>query len=80
MKYKLVYTQRAIKDIRMLESRGGIVKNELGKHFLNISIVFLGGMFFQAISKEDWKTSLIALGFSVLFTCLGAAILARQED
>jgi len=53
---------------------------EIGKHFLNISLVFLGGVFIQAALKEDWRVALIGLGFSVFFTCLGAAILEKQKE
>ena len=30
--------------------------------------------------KEDWRIALVGLGFSVFFTCLGAAILAKQKE
>ena len=53
---------------------------EIGKHFLNISLVFLGGVFIQAALKEDWRVARIGLGFSVFFTCLGAAILVKQKE
>ena len=53
---------------------------EVGKHFLNMSLVFLGGVFVQSALKEDWRIALVGLGFSVFFTCLGAAILAKQKE
>ncbi|MBW1793477.1 MAG: hypothetical protein JRJ38_03475 [Deltaproteobacteria bacterium] len=56
------------------------MKSALGKHFLNISLLFLGGVFIQAVLQKDWKTSLVGLGLSVFFTCLGAAILRGEED
>lgn len=56
------------------------MKRELGKHFLNISLIFLGGVFIQAAFQRDWKTSLVGLGLSIFFTCLGAAILKEEED
>ena len=52
----------------------------IGKHFLNISLVFLGGVFVQSALKEDWRIALVGLGFSVFFTSLGAAILAKQKE
>lgn len=55
------------------------MKKELGKHFLNISLVFLGGVFIQAVFQKDWKTSVIGLGLSVFFTCIGAAILKGED-
>ena len=53
---------------------------EIGKHFLNISLVFLGGVFVQSVLKEDWRVALVGLGFSIFFTCLGAAILRKEEE
>jgi len=53
---------------------------EIGKHFLNISLVFLGGVFIQSAMKEDWRVAVVGLGFSVFFTCLGAAILTKQKE
>jgi hypothetical protein len=53
---------------------------ETGKHFLNMSLVFLGGVFVQSALKEDWRIALVGLGFSVFFTCLGASILAKQKE
>jgi len=53
---------------------------EIGKHFLNMSLVFLGGVFVQSALKEGWRIALVGLGFSVFFTCLGAAILAKQKE
>ena len=53
---------------------------EIGKHFLNISLVFLAGVFIQSALKQDWRVALLGLGFSVFFTCLGAAILAKQKE
>ena len=55
------------------------MKRELGKHFLNISLVFLGGVFIQAAFQKDWETSVVGLGLSVFFTCLGAAILKGED-
>jgi len=52
---------------------------EIGKHFLNISLVFLGGVFVQSFLKEDLRIALVGLGFSVFFTCLGAAIIRKGE-
>lgn len=56
------------------------MRKELGKHFLNISLVFLGGVFIQAAFQKDWKASLVGLALSVFFTCLGAAILRKEGD
>lgn len=56
------------------------MSKELGKHFLNISLVFLGGVFIQAAFQKDWKASLVGPGLSVFFTCLGAAILRKEGD
>jgi hypothetical protein len=53
---------------------------EIGKHFLNISLVFLGGVFIQSALKEDWRVAIVGLGFSVFFTCLGAAIVAKTKE
>ena len=53
---------------------------EIGKHFLNISLVFLGGVFIQSALKEDWRVAIVGLGFSVFFTCLGAAILRKAGE
>ncbi len=47
---------------------------------MNISLVFLGGVFVQSALKEDWRVALAGLGFSVFFTCLGAAILRKEEE
>jgi hypothetical protein len=55
------------------------MKKEIEKHFLNISPVFLGSVFIQAAFQKDWKTSLVGLGLSVFFTCLGAAILKGED-
>ena len=54
--------------------------NEIGKHFLNISLVFLGGVFIQSALKEDWKAALLGLGFSIFFTCLGMAIITKSRE
>ena len=56
------------------------ILKEIGKHFLNISLVLLGGVFIQSAMKEDWRVAVVGLGFSVFFTCLGAAILTKQKD
>lgn len=53
---------------------------EIGKHFLNISLVFLAGVFIQSALKADWRVALVGLGFSVFFTCLGAAILMKMKE
>ncbi len=53
--------------------------DEIGKHFLNISLVFLGGVFIQSALKDDWAAALVGLGFSVFFTCLGAAIVIKGK-
>ena len=53
--------------------------NDIGKHFLNISLVFLGGVFIQSALKDDWAAALVGLGFSVFFTCLGAAIVVKGK-
>jgi len=55
------------------------MRKEIGKHFLNISLIFLGGVFVQAAFQKEWETSLVGLGLSVFFTCLGAAILKKEE-
>ena len=59
---------------------GESMAKEIGKHFLNISLVFLGGVFVQSALKEDRRIALAGLGFSVFFTCLGAAILKKGEE
>lgn len=56
------------------------MSRDIGKHFLNISLVFLGGVFVQSALKEDWITAIVGLGFSIFFTCLGAAILKKGEE
>ena len=53
--------------------------NDIGKHSLNISLVFLGGVFIQSDLKDDWAAALVGLGFSVFFTCLGAAIVIKSK-
>lgn len=53
---------------------------DIGKHFLNVSLVFLGGVFVQAFLKEEWRVALVGLGFSVFFTCLEAAIITKGEE
>ncbi len=53
---------------------------EIGKHFLDISLVFLGGVFIQSALKQDWRVALLGLGFSVFFTCLGAGIIVKQKE
>jgi len=46
----------------------------------DILLVFLGGVFVQSALKEDWRIAIVGLGFSVFFTCLGSAILAKQKE
>ena len=55
------------------------MKKEIGKHFLNISLVFLGGVFIQAAFQKNWIASLVGLGLSVFFTCIGGAILKGED-
>ncbi|MCD6094204.1 MAG: hypothetical protein J7J51_05405 [Candidatus Omnitrophica bacterium] len=55
------------------------MRKEIGKHFLNISLVFLAGVFIQSALQKDWRTSLVGLGLSVFFTFLGAAILKEGD-
>ena len=52
---------------------------ELGKHFFNIALIFLGGVFIQAAFLEEWKTSLLGLGLSVFFTCLGTLMIKKEQ-
>jgi hypothetical protein len=55
------------------------MKKQIGKHFLNISLVFWGGVFIQSALKESWLVAIIGLAFSLFFTCVGAAILRAIE-